>query len=232
MVPMEVTMRPAEWRQEVRMKRFREVYGGWRERRLSQEEAARILGVSDRTFRRYVERYVENVVSTGHVDRAGDIVRAGGVRIAGKPVVLVSHGQGPAGTEPVAKPLSIKPGEHRGVKALIAKTQFFPDERGRRLFGKVKQGFLTGWSIGFTIIRSEPFAGGRGRDIKEWNLLEYSLVGVPANPYATTLKSLTFWIAEAGTCCGSCTKGGYRCGGHREPKTVTVPTSSWRWAIR
>jgi len=57
MFSMEVTMRPAEWLQEVRMKRFREVYGGWRERRLSQEEAARILGVSDRTFRRYVERY-------------------------------------------------------------------------------------------------------------------------------------------------------------------------------
>jgi transposase len=57
MFPKEVTMRPAEWLQEVRMKRFREVYGGWRERRLSQEEAARILGVSDRTFRRYVEKY-------------------------------------------------------------------------------------------------------------------------------------------------------------------------------
>ena len=50
-------MRPAEWLQEVRMKRFREAYGAWRERRLSQEEAARILGVSDRTFRRYVEQY-------------------------------------------------------------------------------------------------------------------------------------------------------------------------------
>jgi transposase len=57
MVTVEVTMRPAEWLQEVRMKRFREAYGGWRERRLSQEEAARILGVSDRTFRRYVEQY-------------------------------------------------------------------------------------------------------------------------------------------------------------------------------
>jgi transposase len=57
MFTMEVTMRPAEWLQEVRMKRFREAYGAWRERRLSQEEAARILGVSDRTFRRYVEKY-------------------------------------------------------------------------------------------------------------------------------------------------------------------------------
>ncbi|RJP24892.1 MAG: hypothetical protein C4529_02025 [Deltaproteobacteria bacterium] len=50
-------MRPAEWLQEVRMKRFEEAYDGWVEKRLSQEEAARILGVSDRTFRRYVERY-------------------------------------------------------------------------------------------------------------------------------------------------------------------------------
>jgi len=57
MVTVEVTMRPATWLQEVRMRRFEEAYDGWTERRLSQEEAARILGVSDRTFRRYVERY-------------------------------------------------------------------------------------------------------------------------------------------------------------------------------
>jgi len=57
MVTVEVTMRPAEWLQEARMRRFQEAYDGWIEERLSQEEAARILGVSDRTFRRYVERY-------------------------------------------------------------------------------------------------------------------------------------------------------------------------------
>jgi transposase len=57
MVATEVTMRPAEWLQEARMRRFEEAYDGWIEKRLSQEEAARILGVSDRTFRRYVERY-------------------------------------------------------------------------------------------------------------------------------------------------------------------------------
>ena len=57
MVTVEVTMRPAEWLQEARMRRFEEAYDGWIEKRLSQEEAARILGVSDRTFRRYVDRY-------------------------------------------------------------------------------------------------------------------------------------------------------------------------------
>jgi transposase len=37
--------------------RFAEVYGRWDKGRLTQEEAAEILGVCDRTFRRYIERY-------------------------------------------------------------------------------------------------------------------------------------------------------------------------------
>jgi len=40
--------------------RFKEVYGGWQEDRLTQEEAALILGVSDRTFRRYIDRFEES----------------------------------------------------------------------------------------------------------------------------------------------------------------------------
>jgi len=62
-------MRPAEWLQEVRMKRFEEAYDGWIEKRLSQEEAARILGVSDRTFRRYVERYDDGGMEALHDQR-------------------------------------------------------------------------------------------------------------------------------------------------------------------
>lgn len=50
-------MRRAEWLQEVKKMRFEEVYGGWLKKQLTQEEAARILGVVDRTFRRYVDRY-------------------------------------------------------------------------------------------------------------------------------------------------------------------------------
>ena len=42
--------------------RFEEVYFGWSESRLTQEEAARILGVCDRTFRRYIDRYEESGV--------------------------------------------------------------------------------------------------------------------------------------------------------------------------
>jgi transposase len=39
--------------------RFEEAYRGWQARRLTQEEAARVLGVCERTFRRYIDRYEE-----------------------------------------------------------------------------------------------------------------------------------------------------------------------------
>jgi hypothetical protein len=50
-------MRRTEMLQEIRKMRFEEVYFGWSESQLTQEEAARVLGVCDRTFRRYVNRY-------------------------------------------------------------------------------------------------------------------------------------------------------------------------------
>jgi len=37
--------------------RFEEIYEKWTIKRLSQEEAAQLLGVCDRTFRRYIDRY-------------------------------------------------------------------------------------------------------------------------------------------------------------------------------
>ena len=53
-------MRRTEILQEIRIMRFEEAYSVWTEKRLSQEEAARILGVCDRTFRRYIDRYEED----------------------------------------------------------------------------------------------------------------------------------------------------------------------------
>ena len=61
-------MRRTELLQEVRKMRFEEAYGGWQERRLTQEEGARLLGVCERTFRRYVDRYEEEGLD-GLVDK-------------------------------------------------------------------------------------------------------------------------------------------------------------------
>ena len=48
--------------------RFEEAYEGWEKGRLTQEEAARLLGVCERTYRRYLVRYEEQGME-GLVDR-------------------------------------------------------------------------------------------------------------------------------------------------------------------
>jgi len=48
--------------------RFEEAYEGWQAKRLSQAEAARLLGVCERSFRRYVGRYEEDGLQ-GLLDR-------------------------------------------------------------------------------------------------------------------------------------------------------------------
>ena len=53
-------MKRAVWLQETKQMRFEEAYSGWTERRLTQEDAARLPGVCVRTFRRYIDRYEED----------------------------------------------------------------------------------------------------------------------------------------------------------------------------
>lgn len=50
-------MKRTKMLQEIREMRFQEAYEGWQKGRLSQEEAARILGICERSFRRYRDRY-------------------------------------------------------------------------------------------------------------------------------------------------------------------------------
>ena len=56
-------MRRTELLEEIRKMRFEEVYLGWSESRLTQEQAAQILGICDRTFRRYIDRYEDGGMS-------------------------------------------------------------------------------------------------------------------------------------------------------------------------
>jgi transposase len=48
--------------------RFKEAYDGWQAGRLRQEEAARLLGVCERSFRRYIDRYEDEGLQ-GLIDR-------------------------------------------------------------------------------------------------------------------------------------------------------------------
>lgn len=57
------------------MIRFEEAYQGWQEKKLTQEDAARLLGVSDRTFRRYLVDYKEQGIQL--LSRLKDVVPDG-----------------------------------------------------------------------------------------------------------------------------------------------------------
>lgn len=61
-------MKRTELLQEIRRMRFSEAYEGWHTGRLTQEEAARLLGVCERSFRRYLVRYEEEG-EDGLIDR-------------------------------------------------------------------------------------------------------------------------------------------------------------------
>lgn len=61
-------MKRTEILQEVRKMRFEEAYEGFNRGRLTQEEAAKLLGICDRTFRRYIVQYEEQGME-GLIDR-------------------------------------------------------------------------------------------------------------------------------------------------------------------
>ena len=50
--------------------RFEDAYEGWTEKRLTQIDAARLLGVCPRTFRRTINRYEEGSLA-GHDAASG-----------------------------------------------------------------------------------------------------------------------------------------------------------------
>ncbi|MDP8257695.1 MAG: helix-turn-helix domain-containing protein [Candidatus Alcyoniella australis] len=55
-------MRRTQMLQEIRKMRFEKVLSTWTERKITQDEAALMLGVCSRTFRRYIHRYEDSGV--------------------------------------------------------------------------------------------------------------------------------------------------------------------------
>ncbi len=64
-------MNRTTWLQDLRMLKFRDVLSRWERRELSIIEAGELLGMSERQFRRYRDRYEEEG-DAGLIDRGGD----------------------------------------------------------------------------------------------------------------------------------------------------------------
>lgn len=137
------------------------------------------------------EMSIVHFITTETADRFGDVVRSGGMddeAFAKNPVVLYGHDYN---SLPVGKSLWRKKATRNGAKGVKAKTQFANTDEGRTVYTLWKDGFLNAASIGFMPKEFEPMMkdteSGQsfsGWDFKQWELLEYSIVPVPANSEA------------------------------------------------
>jgi HK97 family phage prohead protease len=128
------------------------------------------------------------VVSTQSVDRSGDTIDPSGWDLKAyrrNPVVLFAHD---AGAWPVGKATGIA--VQNG--ALVASVQFANTHEGRKAESLVNEGILKATSVGFRPLEF-AYATEKGRaggmDFKRQELMEFSIVPVPANPDCLIMMS-------------------------------------------
>lgn len=143
-------------------------------------------------------RTVEHVASDETPDRMGDVISVKGWSLDNflkNPVLLRNHNNEAL---PLGLVTDVYKGRAGGKSALLAKSQFFPDEKqneeGRLLARLVLDGDLPAVSVGFMPLKTERPSdeeerkalglGEYGVFYKAAELLELSVVTVPANPSA------------------------------------------------
>lgn len=132
-------------------------------------------------------REITHLISTSSIDRAGDIVEPSGADVANfmkNPVVLANHDYSIENIIGRATSIKIQ------SDGLTATTQFHDKGLGADAFELVNTGFARAWSIGFRPTEHESMKDDKGSfkgfRFTKWELLEYSLVAIPANPDAVS----------------------------------------------
>jgi len=152
------------------------------------------------------DRTVVTVISTGVVDRDGEVLVPSGASLENymkNPVVPWSHN---SMDPPIGKALWVK----RSASKLTAKVKFALTDRAEEVWQLFKGGYLKAFSVGFLPsetpssptpdeIRKNPNWASARRVFRKWELLEFSPVTVPANPEALMLayKSGTIKMSKA-----------------------------------
>lgn len=145
------------------------------------------------------QTYYDVMISTESVDRDGDIVEAAGAIVTNylkNPVVLWGHDyRSPESIVGTTTDLEKIPGH--GIRSRL---QFVPEgvnPRADLVRGLWDGGFLNAASIGFDPKQYEPLGGdgpagesyATGYRFSQWELLEWSIVSIPANQDALRLAA-------------------------------------------
>ncbi len=134
-------------------------------------------------------RLVKFVITTGDADRENDVISSQGWDVSNylkNPVVLFAHDYD---SLPVARAISL---EQEG-DTLIAVAEFASAElnpMAERVYQMLKQGFLRGASVGFRPVTFAYNEGRGGVDFAKQELLEFSIVPIPANASALMAAGL------------------------------------------
>ena len=145
-------------------------------------------------------RRLRFIISTGDVDRDNDTIDPTGWELTNfkaNPVVLWAHSHRDL---PVARAIEI------GVEAgkLVAVAEFAPHAFAETVLGLLRGGFLRATSVGFRALEWSMNEERHGVDFKRQELLEFSIVPVPANQNAlmaasaagVDLEPLRKWMAD------------------------------------
>lgn len=133
------------------------------------------------------------IITTNNVDRYGDVVEPSGMDATlflKNPVFLFNHISG-SDLMPIGKCLKLDTADNGviGETIIHGKTELSKDA-----LVMVQEGYLKAVSIGFMpteweSLPSDPKSWCEPRKYTKWQLLEYSLVNIPANPYALITNS-------------------------------------------
>lgn len=129
------------------------------------------------------------IISTEHVDRAGEIVKQDGLDsmlYMKNPVVLDSHDY--YGLDSIIGcSTRLYRGDVDGIPATLADGKFAPTEKGQMARKLYEGGFWNTQSVGFI---AREFDQNNSSIITKWEMLEFSGVCVPANGWAARLNAL------------------------------------------
>ena len=129
------------------------------------------------------DRTIKFIISTGSADREKDIINPTGWdtdNYLKNPVVLFAHDYN---SLPVARTTSLK----QEGDTLIAEAEFADESlnpAAEQVYQMLRQGYLRGASVGFRPLTFQYNDERGGVDFEKQELLEFSVVPVPANPGA------------------------------------------------
>ena len=142
------------------------------------------------------ERTAVFAINTDDVDRDGEVLMPQGANLKhynSNPVVLYGHDYN---SLPVARALWTRKTKEDGRQVLLSKPKFANTDFANDVFNLVADGFLSTASVGFIPsdkqgrapteeeVKGRPDWAKATRIYDKWDLLEWSIVPVPSNPFA------------------------------------------------